>query len=210
MCINDILKNKIIKKITVVVSVIMILFITLFVGKQDSYAAGYSISDKIVKGTLTIEYSVAGKFDEHSETSDLKISDMNYSTSDSYTVDVDVTVNRAIDGTASYSMKYSGSSDWSTKVWCKAEGATDENDGSNVICVGTGSFNLDVSVKDNLKDYGYSADVYKSVDLTDEGGSITQTDIWDENPDWRIDWWDLDTHNVDKITLSLHIPVIKN
>lgn len=211
MCINDILKNKIIKKITVVVSVIMILFITLFVGKQDSYAAGYSISDKTVKGTLTIEYSVAGSCGESSVSSDLSIDEIKYSTSESYSIGVDVIVSRDINGKAKYSMTYNDTSNWETKVWAEAPGYIGEgNTGSNVICVGTGTFNLGtVTGEDDLSGKKYYDTFDKEIDLTYKGGSITQTDIWDENPDWRIDWWDLDTHNVDKITLSFTYPGYK-
>lgn len=100
----------------------MILFITLFVGKQDSYVAGYSISDKTVKGTLTIEYSVSGSCGESSVSSDLSIDEINYSTSESYSIGVDVIVSRDINGKAKYSMTYNGTSNWETKVWAEAPG----------------------------------------------------------------------------------------
>lgn len=171
---------------------------TLNTGVQYGYGStGTPIQtiDTTVPGSLYISYKVSGNFDEKSSLG-IECNDCRVTTTKEMEIPIDVHVTRDIFGNATYSFSSNATSEWSMKEFTVAP-FYDHELGSWVVFNGNVSYNISksgsepVDLSDNVN-YGNSNDVQSTVGLSKDVVSKLQiTNMYDENPDWKVTWYDI-------------------
>ena len=168
------------------------------------------IYETTIDGTMTINYTVAGTFGEHSQTAIDE--NGNYWRADrisllnttSFDVPVKIAVKRNTAGKATYSMTVKTDSRWEMMDLCGAPGAS-EDQWSWLIVNGNAYFDFVAAGEHDLTNLEASDE---AVDLTSKGCTFKVDKIYDNNPDWIIDKENWTTQKVNSITLKFTYPKI--
>lgn len=199
------------KKILLIISLLIISFVcfadntNVKADNNDSW-----IYETTIDGTMTINYTVAGTFGEHSQTAIDE--NGNYWRADrisllnttSFDVPVKIAVKRNTAGKATYSMTVKTDSRWEMMDLCGAPGAS-EDQWSWLIVNGNAYFDFTVAGEHDLTNLEASDE---AVDLTSKGCTFKVDKIYDNNPDWIIDKENWTTQKVNSITLKFTYPKI--
>jgi len=199
------------KKILLIISLLIISFVcfadntNVKADNNDSW-----IYETTIDGTMTINYTVAGTFGEHSQTAIDE--NGNYWRADrisllnttSFDVPVKIAVKRNTAGKATYSMTVKTDSRWEMMDLCGAPGAS-EDQWSWLIVNGNAYFDFTAAGEHDLTNLEASDE---AVDLTSKGCTFKVDKIYDNNPDWIIDKENWTTQKVNSITLKFTYPKI--
>lgn len=199
------------KKILLIISLLIISFVcfadntNVKADNNDSW-----IYETTIDGTMTINYTVAGTFGEHSQTAIDE--NGNYWRADrisllnttSFDVPVKIAVKRNTAGKATYSMTVKTDSRWEMMDLCGAPGAS-EDQWSWLIVNGNAYFDFTAAGEHDLTNLEARDE---AVDLTSKGCTFKVDKIYDNNPDWIIDKENWTTQKVNSITLKFTYPKI--
>lgn len=199
------------KKILLIISLLIISFVcfadntNVKADNNDSW-----IYETTIDGTMTINYTVAGTFGEHSQTAIDE--NGNYWRADrisllnttSFDVPVKIAVKRNTARKATYSMTVKTDSRWEMMDLCGAPGAS-EDQWSWLIVNGNAYFDFTAAGEHDLTNLEASDE---AVDLTSKGCTFKVDKIYDNNPDWIIDKENWTTQKVNSITLKFTYPKI--
>lgn len=198
------------KNILFIISLLIISFVcfadtNVKADNNDSW-----IYETTIDGTMTINYTVAGKFGEHSQTAidengnHWRADGLRLSNTTSFDVPVKIAVKRNTAGKATYSMTVKTDSRWEMMDLCGAPGATADQY-SWLIVNGNAYFDFTAAGEHDLT--GLEA-CDKAIDLTSKGCTFKVDKIYDNNPDWIIDKENWTTQKVNSITLKFTYPKI--
>mgnify|MGYP001087671031 FL=1 len=199
------------KKLLIIIALFIISFVcfadntNVKADNNDSW-----IYETTIDGTMTINYTVAGTFGEHSQTAIDE--NGNYWRADrisllnttSFDVPVKIAVKRNTAGKATYSMTVKTDSRWEMMDLCGAPGAS-EDQWSWLIVNGNAYFDFTAAGEHDLTNLEASDE---AVDLTSKGCTFKVDKIYDNNPDWIIDKENWTTQKVNSITLKFTYPKI--
>ena len=199
------------KKILLIIS-LLIISLVCFADNTNVKADNNDswIYETTIDGTMTINYTVAGTFGEHSQTAIDE--NGNYWRADrisllnttSFDVPVKIAVKRNTAGKATYSMTVKTDSRWEMMDLCGAPGAS-EDQWSWLIVNGNAYFDFTAAGEHDLTNLEASDE---AVDLTSKGCTFKVDKIYDNNPDWIIDKENWTTQKVNSITLKFTYPKI--
>ena len=160
---------------------------------------------KTVQGALSIEYNVHGTFDEYNKTTsvDDRCDDVEINVTETLQIPVSVNVRRNINS-ATYSISVNTTSNWSAAKYCRGE-AYEEWQGSYINCGGTAYVDFTADGSHNLLGINSNTSSEQTVDLTSKGCTYSVDTLFDDNPDWVIDWYDV-TATLNHMTLTFTYP----
>ena len=160
---------------------------------------------KTVQGALSIEYNVHGTFDEYNKTTsvDDRCDDVEINVTETLQIPVSVNVRRNINS-ATYSISVNTTSNWSAAKYCRGE-AYEEWQGSYINCGGTAYVDFTADGSHNLLGINSNTSSEQTVDLTSKGCTYSVDTLFDDNPDWVIDWYDV-TAILNRMTLTFEYP----
>ena len=160
---------------------------------------------KTVRGALSIEYNVHGTFDEYNKTTsvDDRCDDVEINVTETLQIPVSVNVRRNINS-ATYSISVNTTSNWSAAKYCRGE-AYEEWQGSYINCGGTAYVDFTADGSHNLLGINSNTSSEQTVDLTSKGCTYSVDTLFDDNPDWVIDWYDV-TATLNHMTLTFTYP----
>lgn len=199
------------KKLLIIIALFIISFVcfadntNVKADNNDSW-----IYETTIDGTMTINYTVAGTFGEHSKTAidengnHWRDDSISLSNTTSFDVPVKIAVKRNTSGKATYSMTVKTDSRWEMMDLCGAPGAS-EDQWSWLIVNGNAYFDFTATGEHDLTNLE-ACD--KAVDLTSKGCTFKVDKIYDNNPDWIIDKENWTTQKVNSITLKFTYPKI--
>ena len=199
------------KKLLIIIALFIISFVcfadntNVKADNNDSW-----IYETTIDGTMTINYTVAGTFGEHSKTAidengnHWRADRISLLNTTSFDVPVKIAVKRNTSGKATYSMTVKTDSRWEMMDLCGAPGAS-EDQWSWLIVNGNAYFDFTATGEHDLTNLE-ACD--KAVDLTSKGCTFKVDKIYDNNPDWIIDKENWTTQKVNSITLKFTYPKI--
>lgn len=158
-----------------------------------------------VQGTLNVEYNVHGTFDEYNKTTsvDDRCDDVEINVTETLQIPVSVNVRRNINS-ATYSISVNTTSNWSAAKYCRGD-AYEEWQGSYINCGGTAYVDFTADGSHNLLGINSNTSSEQTVDLTSKGCNYSVDTLFDDNPDWVIDWYDV-TATLNHMTLTFTYP----
>lgn len=199
------------KKILLIITLIIISFVC-FTDNTNVKADSNDnwVYETTIDGTMTINYTVAGRFGEYSQTAidengnHWRADGLRLSNTTSFDVPVKIAVKRNTAGKATYSMTVKTDSRWEMMNLCGASGAS-KDQWSWIIVNGNAYFDFTATGEHDLT--GLEA-CDKTIDLTSKGCIFKVDKIYDNNPDWIIDEENWTTQKVNSITLKFTYPKI--
>lgn len=199
------------KKILLIITLVIISFVC-FTDNTNVKADSNDnwVYETTIDGTMTINYTVAGRFGEYSQTAidengnHWRADGLRLSNTTSFDVPVKIAVKRNTAGKATYSMTVKTDSRWEMMNLCGASGAS-KDQWSWIIVNGNAYFDFTATGEHDLT--GLEA-CDKTIDLTSKGCIFKVDKIYDNNPDWIIDEENWTTQKVNSITLKFTYPKI--
>ena len=158
-----------------------------------------------VQGTLKAEYTVDGGFGEYNQTTnpDDRCDTAYVNVSESLELPVQVNVRRNVNS-ATYTMSVDTTSKWSARDFCHGDNYEYEQ-GSWINCGGTTYFNFTADGTHDLTGINTNAASEQTVDLTSKGCTYSVDVVFDDNPDWVVDWYNIRA-TLDRMTLTFTYP----
>ena len=158
-----------------------------------------------VQGTLKAEYTVDGGFGEYNQTTnpDDRCDTAYVNVSESLELPVQVNVRRNVNS-ATYTMSVDTTSKWSARDFCHGDNYEYEQ-GSWINCGGTTYFNFTADGTHDLTGINTNAASEQTVDLTSKGCTYSVDVVFDDNPDWVVDWYNIRA-TLDRMTLTFEYP----
>ena len=158
-----------------------------------------------VQGTLKAEYTVDGGFGEYNQTTspDDRCDTAYVNVSESLELPVQVNVRRNVNS-ATYTMSVDTTSKWSARDFCHGDNYEYEQ-GSWINCGGTTYFNFTADGTHDLTGINTNESSEQTVDLTSKGCTYSVDVVFDDNPDWVVDWYNIRA-TLDRMTLTFTYP----
>ena len=158
-----------------------------------------------VQGTLKAEYTVDGGFGEYNQTTnpDDRCDTAYVNVSESLELPVQVNVRRNVNS-ATYTMSVDTTSKWSARDFCHGDNYEYEQ-GSWINCGGTTYFNFTADGTHDLTGINTNAASEQTVDLTSKGCTYSVDIVYDDNRDWKVDWYNI-TATLNRMTLTFTYP----
>ena len=158
-----------------------------------------------VHGILKAEYTVKGRFNEYNQTtsSDDRCDNVEINVSDSLEIPVSVNIRRNLNS-ATYTMSVDTTSNWSAAKYCRGDWY-EEWQGSYINCGGTTYFNFTANGTHDLTGINTNESSEQTVDLTYKGCTYSVDVVFDDNPDWVVDWYNIRA-TLDRMTLTFTYP----
>lgn len=158
-----------------------------------------------VQGTLKADYTVNGTFDEYNQTTspDDRCDDVKIRVSESLEIPVSINIRRNLNS-ATYALSVDTTSGWSAAQYCHGD-AYEEWEGSWINCGGTTYLDFTADGSHDLSGISSNASSEQMVDLTSKGCTYSVDVVFDDNPDWIVDWYDI-TAVLDRMTLTFTYP----
>lgn len=158
-----------------------------------------------VHGILKAEYTVKGRFNEYNQTtsSDDRCDNVEINVSNSLEIPVSVNIRRNLNS-ATYTMSVDTTSNWSAAKYCRGDWY-EEWQGSYINCGGTTYFNFTADGTHDLTGINTNESSEQTVDLTSKGCTYSVDVVFDDNPDWVVDWYNIRA-TLDRMTLTFEYP----
>ena len=158
-----------------------------------------------VHGILKAEYTVKGRFNEYNQTtsSDDRCDNVEINVSNSLEIPVSVNIRRNLNS-ATYTMSVDTTSNWSAAKYCRGDWY-EEWQGSYINCGGTTYFNFTADGTHDLTGINTNESSEQTVDLTSKGCTYSVDVVFDDNPDWVVDWYNIRA-TLDRMTLTFTYP----
>ena len=158
-----------------------------------------------VHGILKAEYTVKGRFKEYNQTtsSDDRCDNVEINVSNSLEIPVSVNIRRNLNS-ATYTMSVDTTSNWSAAKYCRGDWY-EEWQGSYINCGGTTYFNFTADGTHDLTGINTNESSEQTVDLTSKGCTYSVDVVFDDNPDWVVDWYNIRA-TLDRMTLTFTYP----
>ena len=158
-----------------------------------------------VQGTLKTEYTVNGLFGEYNQTTSMddRCDNVQICVSESLEIPVSVNIRRNLNS-ATYTVTVNTTSGWSAAKYCYGD-AYDEDMGSWINCGGTTYLDFTADGSHDLSWISSNASSEQTVDLTSKGCTYSVDIVYDDNPDWIIDWYNIRA-TLDRMTLTFTYP----
>ena len=168
-----------------------------------TFESGYYC--ETVQGTLKADYTVNGTFDEYNQTTspDDRCDDVKIRVSESLEIPVSINIRRNLNS-ATYALSVDTTSGWSAAQYCHGD-AYEEWEGSWINCGGTTYLDFTADGSHDLSGISSNASSEQTVDLTSKGCTYSVDVVFDDNPDWIVDWYDI-TAVLDRMTLTFTYP----
>ena len=158
-----------------------------------------------VQGILKAEYTVEGRFNEYNQTTspDDRCDKVDIDVSESMEIPVQVNIRRNLNS-ATYTMAVDTTSNWSAAQYCHGDNY-EEWEGSWINCGGTTYFNFTANGTHDLTGINTNESSEQTVDLTSKGCTYSVDVVFDDNPDWVVDWYNIRA-TLDRMTLTFTYP----
>ena len=192
-------------------SSIIVAFVLVLIGitgnvknvNAASFDNGYYC--ETIQGTLKAEYTVRGLFSEYNKTTspDDRCDDAKIRVSESLEIPVQVNIRRNVNS-ATYTMAVDTTSKWSARDFCHGYNY-EEWEGSWINCGGTTYFNFTADGMHDLTGINTNESSEQTVDLTSKGCTYSVDVVFDDNPDWVVDWYNIRA-TLDRMTLTFTYP----
>ena len=192
-------------------SSIIVAFVLVLIGitgnvknvNAASFDNGYYC--ETIQGTLKAEYTVRGLFSEFIKTTspDDRCDDAKIRVSESLEIPVQVNIRRNVNS-ATYTMAVDTTSKWSARDFCHGDNYEYEQ-GSWINCGGTTYFNFTADGTHDLTGINTNESSEQTVDLTSKGCTYSVDVVFDDNPDWVVDWYNIRA-TLDRMTLTFTYP----
>ena len=192
-------------------SSIIVAFVLVLIGitgnvknvNAASFDNGYYC--ETIQGTLKAEYTVRGLFSEYNKTTspDDRCDDAEIRVSESLEIPVQVNIRRNVNS-ATYIMAVDTTSKWSARDFCHGYNY-EEWEGSWINCGGTTYFNFTADGTHDLTGINTNESSEQTVDLTSKGCTYSVDVVFDDNPDWVVDWYNIRA-TLDRMTLTFTYP----
>lgn len=192
-------------------SSIIVAFVLVLIGitgnvknvNAASFDNGYYC--ETIQGTLKAEYTVRGLFSEYNKTTspDDRCDDAEIRVSESLEIPVQVNIRRNVNS-ATYTMAVDTTSKWSARDFCHGYNY-EEWEGSWINCGGTTYFNFTADGTHDLTGINTNESSEQTVDLTSKGCTYSVDVVFDDNPDWVVDWYNIRA-TLDRMTLTFTYP----
>ena len=192
-------------------SSIIVAFVLVLIGitgnvknvNAASFDNGYYC--ETIQGTLKAEYTVRGFFSEYNKTTspDDRCDDAEIRVSESLEIPVQVNIRRNVNS-ATYTMAVDTTSKWSARDFCHGYNY-EEWEGSWINCGGTTYFNFTADGTHDLTGINTNESSEQTVDLTSKGCTYSVDVVFDDNPDWVVDWYNIRA-TLDRMTLTFTYP----
>ena len=158
-----------------------------------------------VQGILKAEYTVEGRFNEYNQTTspDDRCDKVDIDVSESMEIPVQVNIRRNLNS-ATYTMAVDTTSNWSAAQYCHGDNYEYEQ-GSWINCGGTTYFNFTADGTHDLTGINTNESSEQTVDLTSKGCTYSVDVVFDDNPDWVVDWYNIRA-TLDRMTLTFTYP----
>ena len=195
------------KYICWMLAVCMLTFVGAFGNINTAQAAtfenGYYC--ETVQGTLKAEYEVDGQFGEYNQTTnpDDRCDNVEINVSESLEFPVSVNIRRNLNS-AEYRITVDTTSQWSAREFCHGD-AYEYEQGSWINCGGTTYLDFTAHGTHDLSGINTNAASEQTVDLTYKGCTYSVDVVFDDNPDWIVDWYNI-TATLNRMTLTFTYP----
>ena len=198
------------KYICWILAVCMLTFVGAFgnintanTAQAATFESGYYC--ETVQGTLKAEYTVNGLFGEYNQTTSMddRCDNVKICVSESLEIPVSVNIRRNLNS-ATYTVTVNTTSGWSARKHCHGDAYT-EDQGSWINCGGTTYLDFTADGSHDLSGISSSASSKQTVDLTSKGCTYSVDIVYDDNRDWKVDWYNI-TATLNRMTLTFTYP----